>query len=146
MWAKGVQCVVGGGQSQRLWQSDFRVQKLGGVRGRSSKESRCSFSLREACGSGITFKPPGCLPGEVFRAHPTGRRPPEDPGHAEGTMSLSWLWSTLGSPWRGKFELPCSGSCLCIPNWDKLKKMDGWVDANSCGQELSFLSFLQYCK
>ncbi|KAK7913334.1 hypothetical protein WMY93_013545 [Mugilogobius chulae] len=34
--------------------------------------------------------PPGRLPGEVFRACPTGRRPREDPGHAGGTMSLDW--------------------------------------------------------
>ena len=40
--------------------------------------------------------PPGCLPGELFRARPTGRRPPEDPKHAGGTMSPSWPGNTLG--------------------------------------------------
>ncbi|KAK0134738.1 putative uncharacterized transposon-derived protein F52C9.6 [Merluccius polli] len=41
--------------------------------------------------------PPGRLPGEVFRARPTGRRPGEDPGHAGETMSLDWPRKASGS-------------------------------------------------
>ena len=41
--------------------------------------------------------PPGRLPGEVFRACPTGRRPGEDPGHAGETVSRL-AWERLGIP------------------------------------------------
>ncbi|TWW64273.1 hypothetical protein D4764_03G0012810 [Takifugu flavidus] len=47
--------------------------------------------------------PPGRLPGEVFRACPSGRRPPEDPGHVGDTMSLDWsgnAWGSLRMSWR----------------------------------------------
>ena len=62
----------------------------------------------------------GRLPGEVFRAHPTGRRPREDPGHPGSlwmSMSLGWPGSASGShqkswvKWlgRGRSGLPCLG-------------------------------------
>ncbi|TWW77616.1 hypothetical protein D4764_12G0010060 [Takifugu flavidus] len=41
--------------------------------------------------------PPGRLPGEVFRACPSGRRPREDPGHVGETMSLDWSGNACGS-------------------------------------------------
>ncbi len=42
--------------------------------------------------------PPESLPGEVFRARPTGRRPREDPGHAGGIMSPEWPGNASVSP------------------------------------------------
>ncbi|TWW54789.1 hypothetical protein D4764_0289820 [Takifugu flavidus] len=42
--------------------------------------------------------PPGRLPGEVFRACPSGRRPLGDPGHVGETMSLDWPGNAWGSP------------------------------------------------
>ncbi|TWW69735.1 hypothetical protein D4764_18G0005410 [Takifugu flavidus] len=47
--------------------------------------------------------PPGRLPGEVFRACPSGRRPRGDPGHVGETMSLDWpgnAWGSLRMSWR----------------------------------------------
>ncbi len=47
--------------------------------------------------------PPGRLPGKVFRARPTGRRPREDLGHAGETMSPGWPGNSSVSPlksWR----------------------------------------------
>ena len=47
--------------------------------------------------------PPGRLPGEVFRARPTGRRPREDLEHVGETTSLGWPGNASGSPrkcWR----------------------------------------------
>ncbi|TWW80944.1 hypothetical protein D4764_01G0007590 [Takifugu flavidus] len=47
--------------------------------------------------------PPGRLPGEVFRACPSRRRPPGDPGHVGETMSLDWpgnAWGSLRMSWR----------------------------------------------
>lgn len=67
----------------------------------------------------------GCPPGEVFRAHPTGRRPRGWP-RTHVRDSLSWHGNTFGLPckrwmnwqrWR-KSELPCwnCGPCdlYCI--------------------------------
>ncbi|TWW60957.1 hypothetical protein D4764_05G0010470 [Takifugu flavidus] len=42
----------------------------------------------------LVSMPPGCLPGEVFRACPW-----EDPGHVGETMSLNWSGNAWGSPW-----------------------------------------------
>ncbi|MEQ2246388.1 hypothetical protein ILYODFUR_038035 [Ilyodon furcidens] len=36
------------------------------------------------------------MTGEMFQAHPTGRRPRGDPGHAGGTMFLGWHGNALG--------------------------------------------------
>ncbi|KAK3526897.1 hypothetical protein QTP86_003592 [Hemibagrus guttatus] len=47
--------------------------------------------------------PLGRLPGEVFRACPTGKRPRGRPGHAGETMSLGWPGNTsesLRKSWR----------------------------------------------
>ena len=40
--------------------------------------------------------PPRRLPGEVFRARPTGRRPQEDSEHAGGTRVLGTPWDLPG--------------------------------------------------
>ena len=81
--------------------------------------------------------PPGRLPGEAFRARPTGRRPRGRPRrHAGETMSLGWPGNALGSPrkswmkWlgKGKSGLPCLGCCPHDPTPDKRQKMDGWID------------------
>ncbi|KAI3369738.1 hypothetical protein L3Q82_024404, partial [Scortum barcoo] len=57
--------------------------------------------------------PPGRLPREVFQACPTsGGGPGEDPGHAGGTMSLSWPGNASGSPPEELEEV--SGGCKAL--------------------------------
>ncbi len=78
--------------------------------------------------------PPGCLPGEVFRASPTGKRPWEDPGHAGGIMYPDWPVIASVSPRRSKRKCLGRGKsgrlCLdCCPRdlaSDKWKMMNGW--------------------
>ena len=81
--------------------------------------------------------PPGRLPGKVFRARPTGRRPPGRPRTDYGdTMSPGWPGNASVSPrrsWRkclgrGKSGHLCLDCCPRDPAPDKRKKMDGWMD------------------
>ncbi|TWW73429.1 hypothetical protein D4764_15G0008230 [Takifugu flavidus] len=80
--------------------------------------------------------PPGRLPGEVFRACPSGKRPRGDPGHVGETMSLDWpgnAWGSLRMSWRrwlgrGKSGLLSLGCCPRDPTPDKRQRMDGWMD------------------
>ncbi|XP_073778470.1 uncharacterized protein [Danio rerio] len=46
----------------------------------------------------LFWMPPGGFPREVFQPCPTGKR--EDPGHAGGTLSLSWPGNVSGSSRR----------------------------------------------
>ncbi len=79
--------------------------------------------------------PPGRLPGKVFRARPTGRRPRVDLGHAGEIMSPGWPGNASVSPrksWRkclgrGKSGHLCLDCCPRDPAPDKRKKMDGWM-------------------
>ncbi|MEQ2238784.1 hypothetical protein ILYODFUR_036870 [Ilyodon furcidens] len=71
--------------------------------------------------------PPGRLPREVFQARPTGRSPGDGPGHAGGTMSLSWPGNALGSTrrsWRRCLGRGTSGCLYCCPHDPVLEKTE----------------------
>ena len=81
--------------------------------------------------------PPGVLPGEVFRARSTRRKPQGRPRTRWRDYVSRLAWECLGIPWeelewlgRGKSGLPCLGCCPRNPIPDKRKKMDGWMDGH----------------
>ena len=73
--------------------------------------------------------PPGCLPGEVFRACPTGRRPRERPRTRWRDYVSRLAWESLGWRWSGTgmSGLLCS---KCCPNYLTPGEAadDGWID------------------
>ena len=80
--------------------------------------------------------PPGRLPGEVFRARPTGRRPRGRPRTRWRDYVSRLAWERLGIPQEeldevaGEREIWASLLRLLPPrpDPDKRKKMDGWMD------------------
>ncbi len=81
--------------------------------------------------------PPGRLPGEVFRACPTGRRPRGRPRTRWRDYVSRLTWERLGIPRRGRRKCPgrvksghlCLDCCSRDPAPDK-RKMYGLMDGN----------------
>ena len=80
--------------------------------------------------------PPGRLPGEVFRARPTGRRPQGRPRTRWRDYVSRLAWERLGIPREELDEVAgerevwasCLGCCPRDPTPDKRKRIDGWTD------------------
>lgn len=80
--------------------------------------------------------PPGCLPREVFQAHPSGRRPQTDRGLGGEIISLHWSGNASGAPsksWlicmgKGNSGVPC-WICYTMTQLGRTSESSGVISA-----------------
>ena len=70
--------------------------------------------------------PPGCPPGEVFKARPNGRRPPGRPRPRWRDYVPELVWERLGIP-PEELDKGTRERVLPNPNPNKWQMMDEWM-------------------